>query len=154
MTMSQTTVVLCILGSIFLMIIPDNTTASDKFFQTGGRFGKRHDDRLSNFYFSDLLKSRPIGNVPPRIERGFYISRYGKRNTNSLTDSRDYFTICLPFYGIYCEFTGLPNILRCKRISPMECSNLQNHDNDEKLQLMKQPENADPIVNTNNNDNF
>jgi len=26
--------------------MPDNTTASDKFFQTGGRFGKRHDDRI------------------------------------------------------------------------------------------------------------
>jgi len=38
--------VLCIVGSTFLLIMPDNTTASDKFFQTGGRFGKRHNEHI------------------------------------------------------------------------------------------------------------
>lgn len=46
MTMSVTITILCILGSTFLLIMPDNTTASDKFFQTGGRFGKRHDEHI------------------------------------------------------------------------------------------------------------
>lgn len=47
MTMSQTAMVLCVLGLTLLITLPDDTTASDKFFQTGGRFGKRHDDRIS-----------------------------------------------------------------------------------------------------------
>lgn len=47
MTMGQTAVVLCIIGSTFLIAIPDNSVASDKFFQTGGRFGKRHEERIS-----------------------------------------------------------------------------------------------------------
>lgn len=32
-----------------------------------------------------MIKTRSVDNVPPRIERGFYISRYGKRSTNSIT---------------------------------------------------------------------
>lgn len=33
--------------------------------------------------FTNMLKTRTVNNVPPRIERGFYISRYGKRDTNT-----------------------------------------------------------------------
>lgn len=47
MTMTQTAMVLCVLGTTLLLTMPDNTTASDKFFQTGGRFGKRYDERIS-----------------------------------------------------------------------------------------------------------
>lgn len=46
MTMSLTIMILWIIGSTFLSIMPDNTTASDKFFQTGGRFGKRHEENI------------------------------------------------------------------------------------------------------------
>lgn len=37
----------CILGSPFFLTLPDNSAASDQFYQAGGRFGKRHSDRLS-----------------------------------------------------------------------------------------------------------
>lgn len=47
MTMAQTAMVLCVLGTSLLLTMPDKTTASDKFFQTGGRFGKRYDERIS-----------------------------------------------------------------------------------------------------------
>lgn len=47
MTMNHTAMVMCILGSTFLLAILDDTTASDKFFQTGGRFGKRHNEHIS-----------------------------------------------------------------------------------------------------------
>ncbi|CAH1733201.1 uncharacterized protein LOC114130157 [Aphis gossypii] len=133
MTTSVTIMLICILGPTLLLIMPDNTTASDKFFQTGGRFGKRHDDRIpADYRYAAMIKTRSVDNVPPRIERGFYISRYGKRSTNSITDPY-YFTLCLPSYGIYCDFTGLPNLLRCKRIHPTACSNL-NYVND-KIQM-------------------
>ncbi|XP_025191820.1 uncharacterized protein LOC112592061 [Melanaphis sacchari] len=134
MTTSITIMLLCIFGSTLLLIMPDNTTASDKFFQTGGRFGKRHDDHIPDIRYATMLKTRSVDNVPPRIERGFYISRYGKRSTNSITDPY-YFTLCLPSYGIYCDFTGFPNVLRCKRIQPAACSNL--HYVDDKIQNMK-----------------
>jgi len=45
--MYQTTMVLFVLGSTFLLALPDDAAAADKFFQTGGRFGKRHDERIS-----------------------------------------------------------------------------------------------------------
>lgn len=47
MTMTQTAMVLCVLGTSLLLTMPDKTTATDKFFQTGGRFGKRYDERIS-----------------------------------------------------------------------------------------------------------
>lgn len=46
--------VLCILGWTFLLSLPDSTTASDKFFLTGGRFGKRHEERFSGTNVSYL----------------------------------------------------------------------------------------------------
>lgn len=54
--MSQTAVVLCVLGITFLLTIPDNTAATDKFFQTGGRFGKRHDERISGMKTLEMFK--------------------------------------------------------------------------------------------------
>lgn len=37
----------CIIGSTFLLTLLDNNAASDQFYQAGGRFGKRHNDRVS-----------------------------------------------------------------------------------------------------------
>lgn len=48
--MHQTTMVLFVLCSTFLLTLPDNATAADKFFQSGGRYGKRHDERISGKY--------------------------------------------------------------------------------------------------------
>lgn len=56
MTMGQTAMVLCIIGSTFLLAIPDNSVASDKFFQTGGRFGKRHEERISGTKIINLYE--------------------------------------------------------------------------------------------------
>lgn len=43
---TQIAMILCVLGWTILLIIPDHTVAADKFFQTGGRFGKRHEERI------------------------------------------------------------------------------------------------------------
>lgn len=56
MTTHQTAMVLFVLGLTFLLILPDHTTATDKFFQTGGRFGKRHDERVSGTKIFVYLK--------------------------------------------------------------------------------------------------
>lgn len=58
MTMNQTLMIMCILGSTFLLIFPDNTAASDQFYQAGGRFGKRHNDRVSGTKFNKIYYSQ------------------------------------------------------------------------------------------------
>lgn len=40
---------------------------------------------FQDYRYATMIKTRSVDNVPPRIERGFYISRYGKRSTNSIT---------------------------------------------------------------------
>ncbi|XP_050438947.1 uncharacterized protein LOC126844651 [Adelges cooleyi] len=121
MNRQQVAIVLCIVGWAILCILPDNVNATDKFFQTGGRFGKRRENRYTGDRFTDLMKPPTMENVPPRIERGFYISRYGKRNSNLFSDN-EYFTLCLSSYGMSCDYIGLSNLLRCKRIRPLDCS--------------------------------
>ncbi|XP_025419637.1 uncharacterized protein LOC112689957 isoform X2 [Sipha flava] len=120
MTMNQTAMVVCILCSTFLLTILDGTIASDKFFQTGGRFGKRYNEHILDVRFTDMMNTQSVDNMPPRIERGFYISRYGKRITNPTTGPN--FNPCLPSYDMHCDFTGLPNLFRCKRARPVDCS--------------------------------
>lgn len=36
-----------------------------------------------------------MDNVPPRIERGFYIPRYGKRNVNSVSGKHFFYLFLL-----------------------------------------------------------
>ncbi|XP_050529398.1 uncharacterized protein LOC126898990 [Daktulosphaira vitifoliae] len=121
----QTIVTICISAWMVLNILPGAINADDHFFQTGGRFGKRHDIQTSGEKFTEFLRSQVMENVPPRIERGFYISRYGKRNSNSISGT-EYLSICLPSFGISCDLVESTNLLHCKRIHPMECSNINS----------------------------